>query len=263
METFDYIAEDGTKVPLLRRVQPGSGVVFLGGLGASHALFEKGQYLLEKCEEKNIAFTSINWQTPENGLVSEWRKHVKEAFNYVAQNDPQVVVASSFGAWVGALLAKDLAAEGKGHLISKLVLINPVFDGSRLAASAIGDQGRSYLAADPENIIPFQLPSMQKPFLLQQQHLADGENNLIMNMQNDSLAIVNTHIFHASDDPVAPLSVSEAFVRMSDPSLATLEKISGGHQTNSPEFLDKLWQIVYSPPAAPAVTKRRMLQNKI
>ncbi len=237
-ETWKFITSDDTEVEIVQ--VPGSlpGMVFLGGLGA-RGLFEKGQFLLEKCKEEGRAFTFINWQTPKNGTVSEWRSHLREAFQAASGTNPQIVIASSFGAWLADLLAKDLEASGQKNPLTGMIFINPVFDGTRIAASGIRAEGRSYLAAGPEHVIPFQLPSMSEPFMLRQQHLDDGEKNLIMS-DTAPAARVQTVIFHAAEDEASPLALSEAYVQKAS-GFVRLVTVPGQHNLNTPEFLERLW----------------------
>jgi predicted alpha/beta hydrolase family esterase len=258
---YRFITSNNDPVDILHVSGSAPGIVFLGGLNTDGMLSVQptgmssliGKYLLSRSAEAGNSFTFINWQAPSNGIVSQWRSNLKQAFNQAAQGKPQILIAHCFGAYMGSLLAKDLERNEEKQLISSMIFISPSFDGMRLAASVIGEEACAHIADKPDNAAKIPI---DPPFMVQQRHLLDGENNLVLGDMQTPAPAIQTHIYHhVRGKNYVPIRVSKDYVAISQ-GFAVLEEIDHNRTFLTPGFLEKLWAkacAVSAPPTPPSI----------
>jgi hypothetical protein len=240
------VAEEVTPAGLIHIPGDGPGIVYGTGLGVRE-LRGKGEYLRRAAVKNNVAFTFSNWQTPETGLMDQWVRHARRGLKHVSpQREPQVGVFFSAGCGVGARMAQTLEAEyGAETPLRGLILINPVFDATRIAAEMIGDAGRAHLAASGSNFIPFTVPVIPGVLPITQAHLENGQQHFLFGPGAQPPAAVRTHIFISDDDPMSPypLKGAEKYAAAAKPGTVTIERLpKGGHELLTPGFLKRLWE---------------------
>lgn len=117
-ETGTIAAADGTPLAYRRTAGNGPGILFLGGFKSDMA-GAKAEALSTWCQEKRQAFCRFDYQGHgasggafTDGTIGRWAADAATVLDNLTSG-PQILVGSSMGGWIAALLAR--AQPGRLH----------------------------------------------------------------------------------------------------------------------------------------------------
>lgn len=202
------------------------GLIYLPGLYGQKNVTDstgghKASFLSHYCGAQNREFTALQWQTPGDGPISAWRRNLFDSFVELNerhyQGRPQMLVASSMGAHMAALLIHDLAGVGMSERISGAVFFAPGFDALWQIATKIKTYSPKEFAAMKTGVLKIELRPSH--FHLSYAHIEDG---LINPETRHGLLIGSNPIIpqlpenipasfvHGTKDPVIDVNVTHA-----------------------------------------------------
>jgi pimeloyl-ACP methyl ester carboxylesterase len=131
----------------------------------------------------------------EDGTLSLWLEEARFAFA-LSEGQPMIVIGSSMGAWLAALLAKAKAGSIKG-----LVLVAPALDMTSLMAAEIAADRTARDAIERDGV--WMRPSLYgDPYPITRKLIEDGSKHLILPEGIDVDCPVR--ILHGEEDPDVP-----------------------------------------------------------
>jgi pimeloyl-ACP methyl ester carboxylesterase len=219
------------------------GLVWLGGF-RSAMNGAKAQALAAFAADRGCACLRFDYSGHgasegrfEDGTISTW---LADAYLAVTQltRGPQILVASSMGAWIALRLAQRLRAAGEGDRIAGFVLLAPAVDFTEdLIWQAMSRQARRHLAEDGVWYRPSAYADTPDP--ITQGLIADGRTHLMLGDTVHAGAPV--HILHGLRDRDVPWAHAVRLVERlaGDPVVVTLVK-DGDHRLSRAEDLARM-----------------------
>lgn len=234
----DFI--DGPNGRLAFRRQPGAGpgLVWLGGF-KSDMKGTKAAFLADWARSKGRAFLRFDYSGHgesggafEDGCISDWLADALAAFDALTEG-PQILVGSSMGGWIAALLALRRPLRVGG-----ILFIAPAPDFTEeLMWRRMDDAARERLMRDGR----FEEPSeyTAEPTIITRRLIEDGRRHLILGAP---IAIrCPVRILQGMADPEAPWRHAVRFAEMIDGGDVELTLVKAGdHRLSQPADLGRL-----------------------
>ena len=217
---------------------PGSspGIFFLGGFNSSMQGL-KAIEVEDYCREKGIGSTRFDYSGHgqssgefADGCVGDWLADALAVFDEIAE-PPQILIGSSMGAWIGALLALQRPEKIRGF-----VGIASALDFTRdLVDNHLDDRQRSELRSRGRT----QLPSCYDDgtaYTITQKLIEEGNSHLLLDKKISIAAPV--HLLHGMSDSDIPWQTSVRFALLLESRQVELTLIGGGdHRLSSRQHL--------------------------
>lgn len=228
-----YRKREGTKSGVER-----PGVVWLGGF-RSDMLGTKAETLDAWARETGRAFLRFDYSGHgesdgafEDGSIGEWAEDALAAFDALTEG-PQILVGSSMGGWIAALLAKQ-----RPERLAAIVFIAPAPDFTEaLMWPAFTDAQRRTIMTDGR----LEQPSdyADEPEVITRKLIEDGRNHLVMT--GPVPVRVPVRILQGMKDDAVPWTHAVSFAEAieSEDVLVTLVK-DGDHRLSEPADLERL-----------------------
>lgn len=221
-----------------RRDGDGPTLLWLGGFG-SDMTGTKAQWLDDWCAGGGRAFVRFDYSGHgasggrfEDGAISDWAADAEAVLSELIRG-PVVLVASSMGAWIGALLARRAAAR-----IAGAVFVAPAPDFTeRLLLPALSPEERRALDVGGRLVLPS--AGDEPGLIITRRLIEDGRENLVMDAP---LAIAGpVRILQGKRDGDVPWRHALAFAAIIEAPEITLTLVAdGGHRLSRPEDLRRL-----------------------
>jgi pimeloyl-ACP methyl ester carboxylesterase len=239
---------DVSGIPIAVRHTAGRapGIVWLGGY-KSDMKGTKAEMLAEWAAGQDRAFLRFDYSGHgesggdfAEGTISAWLAQSMAVFDCFTAK-PQIVVASSMGAWIALRMAQQLRKTGEQR-IAGLVLLAPApdFTCDLVEPSLTADHRRQL-----ETKGYFEEPSAysDNPYIYTRALIEDGRQNRVMTGPIDTHCPI--HIMQGLADADVPSSHALKLVSHLPADDVTLSLIPGGdHRLSRPEDLDMLVRIV-------------------
>lgn len=234
----DYIDGPHGRIAYRKCEGKGPGVIWLGGF-RSDMLGTKAAYLDDWAKENNRSFLRFDYSGHgesdgvfEEGCIGEWAADALVAFDALT-NGPQILIGSSMGGWITALLAKQ-----RPERIAAIVFIAPAPDFTEtLMWPSFSDEQQKTILTQGK----LEQPSdySDEPEVITRKLIEDGRNHLVM---TGSVPInVPVRILQGMKDDAVPWSHAVQFAEQieSDDIVLTLVK-NGDHRLSEPADLERL-----------------------
>ncbi|MCX8132921.1 MAG: alpha/beta hydrolase [Roseococcus sp.] len=213
-ESLILPAADGTPLACRRLPGRGPGVVFLGGF-RSDMTGSKAEYLAGWCAARGRAFLRFDYSGHgasggrfEEGTIGRWAADAEAALAALTEG-PQVLVGSSMGGWIAALLALRHPARVAG-----LIGIAPAPDFTEeLMWARFPEPVRAAILRDGQWLRPSEYGP---PIPITRALIEEGRNHLLLGAPIPIAAPVR--LLHGQQDPDVPWQHS----------LRLAERITGG-----------------------------------
>ena len=229
------------------------GIVFLSGF-MSDMTGKKATVLEAWAKETGHAFLRLDYAGHgasggafRDGTIGRWRDDALTAIRHAGRTVPGlgdnlVIVGSSMGGWIAALVAKTLSVEADGPTVSGLVTIAAAADFTEdLLPARLGAQALAEIAATGA----FEAPSdyADEPCVITRELLEEGRDHLLLDRPlNLNIPI---RLIHGSADPDVPWTQSQKLMEVltSDDVEFVLIK-DGDHRLSEPRDLARMVEIV-------------------
>lgn len=220
---------------------PDIGIVWLGGF-RSDMRGTKAGFLDAWAKQFGCAFLRFDYSGHgesdgkfEDGCIGEWAGDAMAAFDTLTDR-PQVLVASSMGAWIATLVAQQRPSR-----IAAIIFIAPAPDFTEaLIWPSLSATQREALLRDGRLKQP---SDYDEPEIITRKLIEDGRKHLVM---NGPIAIpCPVRIIQGMKDDAVPYAHALAFAKMIDSGDVeiTLTK-TGDHRLSTPADLDRLAAIL-------------------
>lgn len=256
--SLEYIeAEDGTRLAFVAtaatRPESGPGIVFLGGF-MSDMTGQKATVLEHWAQETGRAFLRLDYAGHgqsggafRDGTIGRWCSDALSIIRHAGETVPGlggdlVLVGSSMGGWMAALVGRALGQNGPGQRIVGLVTIAaaPDFTTDLMPARL----GQEVLAQIQETGF-YEAPSeySEKPYIITRALLEEGRNNLVLTAPLE--LDIPARLIHGTADRDVPWAQSEKLMNALTSSDVELILIKDGdHRLSEPVDLARLTRIV-------------------
>lgn len=250
-------AEDGTLLAYVatpaRAETPGPGVVFLGGF-MSDMTGQKATVLEAWARETGRGYLRLDYAGHgasggefRDGTVGRWARDAVTVVTHAGRTvrglgGPLVLVGSSMGGWIAALLAREMATAGAGQYIAGLVTIAAAPDFTHdLMPERLGADAMAEIARNGH----FEAPSeySDAPYVITRALLEDGRANRVLDapVPLDGPA----RLIHGTDDPDVPWSQSRKLMdALTSNDVELILVKGGGHRLSEPRDLDRMVAVV-------------------
>ncbi len=221
------------------RKDPGAdtGIVWLGGF-RSDMLGTKAQFLDRWAKQRGCAFLRFDYSGHgesdgkfEDGCIGEWAADALAAFDALTEG-PQLLVASSMGAWIATLLARQRPSR-----IAAIIFIAPAPDFTEMLMwPSLSAQQREAILRDGR----LEQPSdYDEPEIITRKLIEDGRKHLVMNEPIPIFCPVR--IIQGMEDDAVPYAHALGFAKLIDSGDVeiTLTK-TGDHRLSTPADLERL-----------------------
>lgn len=256
--SLEYIeAEDGTRLAFAAtpatRPESGPGIVFLGGF-MSDMTGQKATVLENWAQESGRAFLRLDYSGHgqsggafRDGTIGRWCADALCVIRHAGKAVPGlgaglVLVGSSMGGWMAALLGRELGQDGPGQRISGLVTIAAAPD---FTTDLMPDRlGKEVLAQIEKNGF-YEAPSeySENPYIITRALLEDGRDNLVLAAPLE--LDIPARLIHGTADLDVPWAQSEKLMNALTSTDVELILIKDGdHRLSAPEDLARLTRIV-------------------
>jgi pimeloyl-ACP methyl ester carboxylesterase len=205
------------------------GVLWLGGFN-SNMLGSKATALHDYCLRADVPFTRFDYSGHgqsggdfEQGCISLWLEEAQALAQLV---QPSLLIASSMGAWIALLLARNLPLKG-------MILLAPAPDfTSKLMWPSFNAEAKAILAREGK----WRRPSAYSPegYVITQKLLNDGLHNSVMDAPIKLTCPV--HILQGTQDEDVPLAHALQLFHLFEGDEARLTLLKDGdHSLSRPE----------------------------
>jgi len=233
---------DGHEIAFRRESGRGPGIVFFSGFNSSMA-GTKASWLAERCRRERRAFLRFDaFGHGESsgrlaeGTVGRWKEDAL-ALLYRLTEGPQLLIGSSMGAWIAALVA-----EARPQRIAGFVGIASAPDFTReLIEPSLSEEARAAIARDGVWLRPSAYGP--DPYPIAKRALEEAEAHLILARQ---IRIgFPVRLLHGTADPDVPASLSLRLMRALDGPDTAVTLIPGGdHRLSGERDLDLLGRAI-------------------
>ncbi len=255
---LEYIkAEDGTRLAFVATAathpDPGPGIVFLGGF-MSDMTGQKATVLEAWARETGRAFLRLDYGGHgksggefHDGTIGGWCSHALTVIRHAGKtvtglDESLVLVGSSMGGWMAALIARNLSQSGGKQRATGLVTIAAAPDFTEdLMPARLGPEVMAQIA---ETGI-YEAPSAysERPYVITRALLEDGRENLVLTKPLD--LDIPARLIHGTADPDVPWTQSEKLMHALNSSDVELILVKDGdHRLSTPADLARLTHIV-------------------
>ncbi|MEM8771669.1 MAG: alpha/beta hydrolase [Pseudomonadota bacterium] len=228
------------RIAFRRRRGAEPGLVWLGGF-RSDMLGTKAECLDAWAIDRGRAFLRFDYSGHgesdglfEDGAISEWAEDAAHVLNTLTQGR-QILIGSSMGAWIAALLAK-----AHPDRIAGIVFIAPAPDFTeKLMWPAFSDEERRTIMESGKLLQPSEYSP--EPEVITRKLIEDGRRQLIMNapLKFD----FPVRILQGMQDDAVPWRHAVEFSDMIECDDLTIQLAkSGDHRLSSPDDLERLKQ---------------------
>lgn len=217
-------------------------IVFLGGF-ASNMTGTKATALARWAIENDRAFLRFDYSGHgasdgrlEDGAISDWAADAQCAIGELTSG-PIVLVGSSMGAWIGALLARPLRSNIAGS-----VFIAPAPDFTeRLLLPSLTPEERHALEVGGRLVVPS--PYSDAPQIFTRRLIEDGRSRCVL---TGPIAFDGpVSILHGKRDAEAPWGTALAFAAAIEAPTVELTLIGDGdHRLSRPQDLARLMKAI-------------------
>lgn len=256
--SLEYIeAEDGTRLAFVAtpasRPDSGPGIVFLGGF-MSDMTGQKATVLENWAQETGCAFLRLDYAGHgqsggafRDGTIGRWSSDAVSVIKHAGETveglgGGLILVGSSMGGWMAALIGRELGQNGPGQRIAGLVTIAAAPDFTEdLMPARLGPD----VLAQIQKTGFYEAPSeySEKPYIITRVLLEDGRNNLVLTapLQLD----IPARLIHGTADRDVPWTQSEKLMNALTSTDVELILIKDGdHRLSEPVDLARLINIV-------------------
>lgn len=234
----DFIEIDGDAIAYRRRAGLSPGVVWLGGY-RSDMRGVKAEAIGAWSSEAGRAFLRFDYSGHGEsegdftaGTISRWLKQSLGVLRDLTDG-PQILVASSMGAWIALRLVQDLARTGESARVAGLLLLAPAPDfTSDLVEPGLSDENRRDLRRDGV----FEAPSAYgpEPNRYTRALIEDGRDNRVLTGPIDTFCPV--HVIQGMQDRDVPYAHALKLVGLLPADDLTLSLVSDGdHRLSRPQ----------------------------
>lgn len=239
----DYLDGPHGRLAYMREDGAGPGIVWLGGF-RSDMTGTKATHLAAWAKTQGRAFLRFDYSGHgasagrfEDGAISDWAADATAAFDALTAG-PQILVGSSMGAWVAALLA--LARPAR---IAGLIFIAPAPDFTEeLMLPAMDTQTRERLMRDGRIEEP---SDYDEPTVITRRLIENGRRNLVLPRAGAITA--PARILQGMADRDVPWRHALRFAEaLGSADLEVTLTKSGDHRLSSPEDLARLTDAIAS-----------------
>jgi pimeloyl-ACP methyl ester carboxylesterase len=250
-------AEDGTPLAYVatpaRPGIPGPGVVFLGGF-MSDMTGQKATVLEDWARARGRAFLRLDYAGHgrsggafRDGTVGRWRDDARTVIAHAGRtvaglDGPLVLVGSSMGGWVAALLAREMAASSSGPRVAGLVTVAAAPDFTHdLMPERLGPDAM----AEIERNGHFEAPSeySDEPYVITRALIEDGNANRVLGgpIPFDGPA----RLIHGTGDPDVPWTQSQKLMgALASDDVELILVKGGGHRLSEPHDLERMVGVI-------------------
>jgi pimeloyl-ACP methyl ester carboxylesterase len=240
------------RIAYLRRAAHGGGVqmpgvIWLGGF-RSDMNGRKAVQLDRQAAQTGRAFLRFDYSGHgesegcfEAATIAMWLEEVLAVLRALSEG-PQVLVASSMGAWLALLAARALFSSGEAARLHGLVLIAPAVDFTEnLLWNAMPAKARVEIEAG--GVWLKESGHSAEPYPISAALIEEGRNHLLFETAIRSHC--PTHILQGMQDRDVPWRHAMMLVEhlAGDPVILTLIK-DGDHRLSRPEDLARIWAAV-------------------
>ncbi|MEM9015344.1 MAG: alpha/beta hydrolase [Pseudomonadota bacterium] len=235
---------EGPNGQLAYRMREGAGpcVVWLGGF-RSDMMGSKASHLDAWAVRNNRSFLRFDYSGHgksagkfANRCISDWKEDAAFLIEKLVDG-PQILIGSSMGAWIAALVAKQSPKKIQG-----IIFIAPAPDFTeRLMRPSFSEEQLEKLETDGKIFVPSDYGD--EPDVITKKLIDDGLKNLVM---SQSLTIsCPVRILHGMRDDAVSVDHALAFARHIDGNDVTIHlKKAGDHRLSEPDDLARLTQTV-------------------
>lgn len=255
---LEYIeAEDGTRLAFVAtaatRPESRPGIVFLGGF-MSDMTGQKATVLERWAQETGHAFLRLDYSGHgqsggafRDGTIGRWCSDalcvIRHAGETVSGLDGELIlVGSSMGGWMAALIGRELGQSGPGQRISGLVTVAAAPDFTEdLMPARLGKD----VLAQIEDTGFYEAPSeySERPYIITRALLEDGRDNLVLTVPLD--LDIPARLIHGTADIDVPWTQSEKLMNaLSSTDVELILIKDGDHRLSDPMDLARLTNIV-------------------
>ncbi|MGD9915249.1 MAG: alpha/beta hydrolase [Rhizobiaceae bacterium] len=237
---------DGNRIAVRRRAGSAPGIVWLGGFN-SEMTGTKAAMLDQWAADSGHAFLRHDYSGHgqsggafRDGTISRWMQESLAVFRAFSQG-PQVLVASSMGAWIALRMIAALRAAGEER-VAGLVLIAPAPDfTSELLEPQLGAKQRK--ALETQGYFEEASDYSPHPTVYTRALIEDGHASRVMTGPIDTHCPI--HIMHGLRDPDVPHRHALKLVSHLPSDDVTFSMVADGdHRLSRPQDLDQLRGIV-------------------
>lgn len=234
----DLLNVDGTFIALRRVAGREPGLVWLGGF-RSDMKGTKAEALAEWAAGRGSAFLRFDYSghgesggSFADGTISKWLAESLAVFRAFTTG-PQVLVASSMGAWIALRMVEVLQEQGEGGRVAGLVLLAPAPDfTSELVEPALTRAERR--ALDREGFFSEPSAYSAEPTVYSRALIEDGRRNRVMDGPIDTHCPV--HVLQGMADPDVPYEHALKLVSLMPADDVTLSLVpDGDHRLSRPQ----------------------------
>lgn len=239
-----FLNSPNGRIAYEQRQGDGPGVLWLGGF-KSDMTGTKAQHLSDWARDENRAYTRFDYTGHgasegvfEDGCISDWTNDALCVLQSLTSG-PQILVGSSMGGWIAALIATK-----RPELIAGIVFIAPAPDFTEeLMTPAFGPQERETLLREGRLVQHSEYSD--EPTIITQKLLDDGRRNLVLGQPLKINGPVR--ILQGMADPDVPFQHAIRLAAAIDaPDLQLTLTKSGDHRLSTPQDLERLIAAVES-----------------
>lgn len=238
---------DGDRIAYRQRAGRTPGIVWLGGY-RSDMRGTKAEALDGWAATNGRAFLRFDYSGHgesgglfADGTISAWVKQSRAMLSALTAG-PQILVASSMGAWIALRLVQDLARSGESDRVAGLLLLAPAPDfSSDLVEPRLTAENRRDLLQNGH----FEVPSAysSEPSLYTRALIEDARVNRVLTGPIDTFCPV--HVLQGMADRDVPYAHALKLVGLLPADDVTLSLIpDGDHRLSRPQDIDMILRSV-------------------
>ena len=248
-EELGYLDHDGVRIAWRRRSGAAPGVVWLGGYRSdmqgtkAQALDAWAARTGRACLRHDYSGHGESGGAFADGTISKWMAESLAVFR--AETDgPQILVASSMGAWVALRMVQELAKAGESDRIAGMLLLAPAPDFTvDLVEPGMTEEQRLDVVARGY----FETPSEYsgEPNVFTEALLQDGRINRVLTGPIDTFCPVS--VIQGMRDPDVPYQHALKLVALLPADDVTLSLVpDGDHRLSRPQDIAMILEALES-----------------
>ncbi len=244
-----FLAVNDINIALRHRAGRTPGIVWLGGY-RSDMLGTKAEWLDQWAEKEGVAFLRHDYSGHgesggefRDGTISLWLEQSLAVFLQFSSG-PQIIVASSMGAWIALRLLQELQKLGEAERVAGLVLIAPAPDfTSELVEPQLTNDQRRQIA--DRGYMEEASDYSPEPYIYTKALLEDGRVNKVLK------GVIQTncpvHILQGMEDKDVPHTHALRLMNHLPVDDVTITLVrDGDHRLSRPQDLELITRTVSS-----------------